>query len=129
MRQRVALARVLALEPRALLMDEPFSALDANTRERLQDELLRIWAEHRKTVLFVTHNVEEAAYLADRVIIMGPAPMSTRKEITIERQGTRNRSSSQTARIVEELRAALGELPCCVLPLRKRTTDEPIVQE
>jgi len=83
MKQRVALARVLAMGPKALLMDEPFGALDALARDRLQDELIRIWETHRKAVLFVTHNVEEAAYLADRVVLMGPAPHSLRGEIVV----------------------------------------------
>lgn len=121
MRQRVALARVLALEPRALLMDEPFSALDANTRERLQDELLRIWAENQKTVLFVTHNVEEAAYLADRVIIMGPAPNNIQTEISIPREHARSRTSARTAMRIELLREALAELPCCIPPHQTRS--------
>ncbi len=121
MRQRVALARVLALEPGALLMDEPFSALDANARERLQDELLRIWADHMKTVLFVTHNVEEAAYLADRIIIMGPAPANKRKEIAIPRRDTRSRSSAETSRTIELLREVLAELPCCIPPHQSRS--------
>ena len=74
MKQRVALARTLAYHPAVLLMDEPFSALDAQTREILQRELLRIHAETGKTILFVTHDLDEAIYLSDRVIVMGAKP-------------------------------------------------------
>src|SRR5499426_3508665 len=74
MRQRVNLARALAIDPQILLMDEPFSSLDAQTREIMQTELMRIWEDGRKTVLFVTHQIDEAVFLADRVLVFGRRP-------------------------------------------------------
>ncbi|HEY8584545.1 MAG TPA: ATP-binding cassette domain-containing protein, partial [Capillimicrobium sp.] len=74
MQQRCQIARVLANEPAILLMDEPFGALDALTRERLQDELHRLWRASRQSVVFITHSVEEAAYLGTRVVVMSPRP-------------------------------------------------------
>src|SRR3712207_669931 len=74
MKQRVALARALAPDPQVLLMDEPFAALDALTRDQLYDDLQRIWRESHKTVVFVTHNVREAVCLGDRVVLMSPSP-------------------------------------------------------
>jgi NitT/TauT family transport system ATP-binding protein len=87
MRQRVAIARVLALDSPILLMDEPFGALDALTRRNLQDEVLRIWTEFQKTILFVTHGIEESIYLADRVVVMTyrPGTVKTIVPITLPR--------------------------------------------
>ena len=74
MQQRVGLARALAIEPEILLMDEPLGALDAQTKESMQAEIMRIWSIEKRTVLFVTHDIEEAILLADRVIVMGQRP-------------------------------------------------------
>jgi len=83
MKQRVGIARALASDPEVLLMDEPFAALDAQTRDIMQAELLRIWHEAKKTVLFVTHQIEEAVYLSDRVIVMTKRPGRTKKIVDI----------------------------------------------
>ena len=84
MRQRANLARALVINPEVLLMDEPFAALDAQTREIMQQELLRIWGEERKTVLFVTHQIEEAVYLSDRIIVFTARPGRVKQIIPIE---------------------------------------------
>ena len=84
MKQRVGLARALATEPEVLLMDEPFAALDAQTRDLMQMELLQIWEHTKKTVLFVTHSIEEAAYLSDRVIVMTARPGRTKDILKID---------------------------------------------
>jgi len=84
MRQRVNLARALAIDPQILLMDEPFSSLDAQTREIMQTELLRIWEEGRKTVLFVTHQIDEAVFLSDRVLVFARRPGRLLESVAIE---------------------------------------------
>jgi NitT/TauT family transport system ATP-binding protein len=84
MKQRVAIARTLAYRPNILLMDEPFGALDAHTRTKLQNDLLSIWEKDRKTVLFVTHSVEEAVFLSDRVVMMTSSPGRIKEIITID---------------------------------------------
>jgi len=84
MKQRVGLARALATDPDVLLMDEPFAALDAQTRDLMQVELLRIWREAKKTVLFVTHQIDEAIYLSDRVMVMSKRPGRTKRTFAID---------------------------------------------
>jgi NitT/TauT family transport system ATP-binding protein len=84
MRQRVNLARALAIDPQVLLMDEPFSSLDAQTREIMQTELMRIWEEGRKTVLFVTHQIDESVFLSDRVLVFARRPGRVRENVIIE---------------------------------------------
>jgi NitT/TauT family transport system ATP-binding protein len=84
MRQRVNLARALAIDPKVLLMDEPFAALDAQTREIMQTELTRIWEQGRKTVLFVTHQIDEAVFLSDRVFVFARRPGRIRETVRID---------------------------------------------
>jgi NitT/TauT family transport system ATP-binding protein len=92
MKQRVAIARTLAYRPNILLMDEPFGALDAHTRTKLQNDLLGIWEKDRKTVLFVTHSVEEAVFLSDRVVMMTSSPGRIKEVITIDLPRPRERA-------------------------------------
>src|SRR5438270_12855884 len=84
MKQRVALARVLAFDPKVLLMDEPFGALDAQTRETMQEEVTQLWERTKKTIVFVTHDIEEAVYLRDRVVWLSARPAKIREEVKID---------------------------------------------
>ncbi|MGD9380002.1 MAG: ABC transporter ATP-binding protein [candidate division WOR-3 bacterium] len=91
MQQRVAIARALAYDPKLLLFDEPFGALDERTRHRLQEELLTIWQNQKKTIVFVTHNIDEAVFLASRILIMRDRPGSIIEQITVDLPRPRDR--------------------------------------
>jgi NitT/TauT family transport system ATP-binding protein len=107
MKQRVALARALAPNPRVLLMDEPFAALDALTREQLYGDIQRIWKERKKTIIFVTHNVREAACLGDRVVLFSPNPGRIREEFTIDLPRPRDINSVSLASFSTRITASL----------------------
>jgi NitT/TauT family transport system ATP-binding protein len=101
MKQRVALARVLAFDPEVLLMDEPFGALDAQTRETMQEELTRLWERTAKTIVFVTHDIDEAVYLGDRVVVLTARPGRIREEVRIELPRPRSLEIKKSARCHE----------------------------
>jgi len=103
MKQRVAIARTLATEPAILLMDEPFGSLDAQTRNVLQEELLEIWKRRKKTILFVTHSVDEAVFLADRVAVMSVRPGRILEYKNIDISRPRSRTSPEVNKTREEL--------------------------
>lgn len=103
MRQRVAIARVLALDSPIMLMDEPFGALDSLTRRNLQDELLRIWMEFKKTIIFVTHSIEESIYLADRIVVMTYRPGKIKKDVGVNILRPRDPSSIAFNELKKEL--------------------------
>jgi NitT/TauT family transport system ATP-binding protein len=108
MRQRVGIARALTTRPRALLMDEPFGALDAQTRGNLQNELLDIWARERTTILFVTHSIDEAVYLADRILVFTPRPGQLSATVPVDLPRPRDTRSQAFADLARELRVHLG---------------------
>ncbi len=109
MRQRVAIARVLALDSPILLMDEPFGALDALTRRNLQDELLRIWTELKKTILFVTHGIEESIYLADRIVVMTYRPGRVKAVVPVPLTRPRDPASAEFNALEREVAAMVME--------------------
>jgi NitT/TauT family transport system ATP-binding protein len=109
MKQRVALARSLALRPKILLMDEPFAALDAQTRDMLHDELERIWKETAPTIIFVTHNVREAVRLGDRVLLMSFRPGRIKKQFNVNLARPRHVEDSDVAQMSKEILGQLRE--------------------
>jgi NitT/TauT family transport system ATP-binding protein len=114
MKQRVAIARALVNDPRALLMDEPFGALDAQTRNIMQSELLRIWEEERKTVVFVTHSVDEAIFLGDRIVMISARPGQVKDIVDIDLPRPRNRTSIEANRIRDRVLCDLrSEILAC----------------
>jgi len=101
MKQRAALARVLAFNPKVLLMDEPFGALDAQTREAMQEELTRLWERTGKTIVFVTHDIEEAVYLGDRVVVLSARPARIREEVRIDLPRPRDLTVKKSVQCLE----------------------------
>ncbi|HEY0917635.1 ABC transporter ATP-binding protein [Devosia sp.] len=114
MKQRVALARALVTKPRVLLMDEPFASIDAQTRELMQMELMRIWSQRRATVLFVTHSVDEAIVLSDRIVLMGPRPGRIVETVDVDLERPRwaydARADARYIRLRAHLSARMREL-------------------
>jgi ABC-type nitrate/sulfonate/bicarbonate transport system ATPase subunit len=108
MRQRVGIARALTTDPKALLMDEPFGALDAQTRGKLQDELLQIWQQQRTTVLFVTHSIDEALLLGDRILVFTPRPGRIAADIKVDLPRPRAPQSAEFSALARELRGLVG---------------------
>lgn len=108
MKQRVAIARTLILNPEIVLMDEPFGSLDSQTRNHMQTFLLDIWQDRRDTVLFVTHNVDEAVYLSDRIIVLSPRPSKILRTFDVPMKRPRNRTGQQANKIRAEILALLS---------------------
>ena len=114
MQQRVGLARALAVNPRILLMDEPFASIDEQTRRLFQDDLLRLWSQERKTVVLVTHSMEEAIYLSDRVVVLSPRPGRVHEVIDVSlprpRESADVRATTEFTRLVDNLWKILRKL-------------------
>jgi NitT/TauT family transport system ATP-binding protein len=114
MRQRVAVVRALAVDPTVILMDEPFGALDAQTRNKLQHDLLDIWGKAKKTILFVTHSVDEAVYLADRIVVLTPRPGRICEIIQVDQPRLRERTSAEFAQVRRRVLDLINQ-PKCIL--------------
>ncbi len=109
MKQRVAIARALANDPSVLLMDEPFGALDAQTREVLQEEMLRIWQHERKTVVFVTHSISESVFLADRIVVMATRPGAVKEVLDVTIPHPRERSDPEFVALERHIKHLVRE--------------------
>lgn len=109
MKQKVAIARALAVNPSVLLLDEPFAFLDAQTRNKMQQELLRIWTREKKTMIFVSHNVDEAVYLADRILVLTARPGQVKTVIKMTLPRPRQRTQQSFIKVREEILQALSE--------------------
>jgi NitT/TauT family transport system ATP-binding protein len=105
MQQRVAIARAIAYQPKILLMDEPFAAVDAQTRGELEDLTLRVWRRHGVTILFVTHDIDEAVYMGQRVVILSSSPTVVLEDVTIDLGAERDQLATRSAPRFAELRA------------------------
>ncbi|MGV9639666.1 ABC transporter ATP-binding protein [Streptomyces sp. NPDC003514] len=134
MQQRVAIARALAYEPRVLLMDEPFAAVDAQTRADLEDLVRGLWRERGITILFVTHDIDEAVYLAERVIVLSASPTVVREQLTVDLPAGRDqlrtrvdpRFAALRTRVYEQIQAAKrGDVPKAPDALTKSSTPPP----
>jgi NitT/TauT family transport system ATP-binding protein len=109
MKQRVAIARALANEPKILLMDEPFGALDAQTRNQLQVELLAIWEKEQETILFITHNVDEAVFLAEKIVLLTASPGRIKEIIDVDIPRPRKRTDFEVNRLRDRILRSLAE--------------------
>ena len=103
MKQRVGIARAYCCEPDILIMDEPFGALDAQTRYQMEEEILRIWEKEKRTVIFVTNNIEEAVYLGDRIILLSKCPAEVKSEYVIDLPRPRDNISPEFLRLRESI--------------------------
>jgi NitT/TauT family transport system ATP-binding protein len=110
MQQRVAIARAIAYQPRLLLMDEPFASVDAQARADLQDAALEVWRAHRSTVLFVTHDIDEAVYLGDRVLVLSPSPGTVRAEVVVDLPRPRDQIETRSSPRFVEVRSDVARL-------------------
>jgi len=120
MKQRVAIARAFAMDPRTLLMDEPFSSLDEQTRRKLDNDISSIWLKKKKTIVFVTHSLDEAIYLGSRVVMFSPAPGQIVKEWRIDLPRPRDMSSKAFIGLREEMRSTMRSCECADGGVRNR---------